>query len=195
VSTPYRQLNHLLTSSRASILAPLPSRRATTSLRPHWADMMIGVNSPYPRQREGSEIVIIRDHIKPDLKKEVINICIHIYIQTYIQIYSIEHPQILLSVTSSCALIVSTNSLFYFLTSYTNNSHVGTYTYNIYMICTVHTYIHRMHEPVYRRRRTYLYVWVWEEKKASPPPYCQTAGIIMYVRTYAYRNEEHYMVG
>jgi hypothetical protein len=34
-----------------------------------------------------------------------------------------------------------TNSLFYFLTSYTNNSHVVTYTYSIYIICThIHTY-------------------------------------------------------
>ena len=70
--------------------------------------------------------------------------------QTYIYIHLYKHicihtdllPQILWSVTSSCAVIVSTNSLYYFLTSYTNNSHVGTYTYSIYIICPyIHTYI------------------------------------------------------
>ena len=60
MSTPYRLLNHLLlTLFRASILAPLSSRRATTSLRPLDAAVKRGVSSPYPRQREGSEIVII----------------------------------------------------------------------------------------------------------------------------------------
>ena len=69
--------NHLLTLFRASILAPLSSRRATTSLWPLYAAMMRGVSPDYPRQREGSEIVIIRDHIEPDLKKAIINIYVY----------------------------------------------------------------------------------------------------------------------
>ena len=62
----YRLLNHLLTLSRASIFAPLTSRRATTSLWPQYAATVRGVSPVYPRQREGREIIIIRDHIKPD---------------------------------------------------------------------------------------------------------------------------------
>jgi hypothetical protein len=94
VSTPYRLLNHLLTLVRASLFAPLTSRRATTSLWPKEADTMIGVAPVYPRQREGSEIVIIRDHIKPDLKKAILNVYIHKYIQTYRPILY-EDPQTL----------------------------------------------------------------------------------------------------
>ena len=52
---------HLLTLFRASILDPLVSRRATTSLRPLYAAMVRGVSPSYPRQREGSEIVINAD--------------------------------------------------------------------------------------------------------------------------------------
>ncbi len=93
-----------------------------------------------------------RSHQISFLKRQLL---IYKYLHTYIHTYKptlYEHPQTLQSVTSSCAVIVNTKSLFYFLTSYTNNSYVITYTYSIYIIQThIHTYIHCMHVHVCRR--------------------------------------------
>ncbi len=165
MSTPYRLLNHLLTLVRASLLAPLTSRRATTSLWPSSADTMIGVAPFYPRQREGSEIVIIRDHIKPDLKKAIINI--YTYIQTNIQTYLIWTPKDIIKCNFIKCCDSKYEQTFLLPYPYTNISYVVTYSYSIYIICT---HIHCMHVHVCRRRHTYLYVWVWKGKKASPPP-------------------------